>query len=112
MIGGEMTKNDDFTLSLLTNGEVLRIQKESFCAHPLWTSDSESVWVAPRKDGQGLYAALFNLSDKARRVRVTSAQLEYTAKSAAELWTGAASRPAKGLNARLAAHDAAVFLLK
>ena len=31
MIGAEMTKNDDFTLSLLTNGDVLAIGKESFC---------------------------------------------------------------------------------
>ena len=53
MIGGEMTKNDAFTLKLLTNGEVLRIGKESWCGHPLRRDERESVWVAPRQDGDG-----------------------------------------------------------
>ena len=43
MMGGELTKNDDFTLKLLTNRDVLAIEKTSACAHPLWTTEDESV---------------------------------------------------------------------
>ena len=53
MIGGEMTKNDEFTLKLLTNGDVLDIEKESWSAHPLYTTEDESAWIAPRRDGTG-----------------------------------------------------------
>jgi hypothetical protein len=63
MVGAELTKLDDFTLSLLTNADLLAIEKESFCARPLWTLEDKAAWIAPRKDGKGVYLALFNLSD-------------------------------------------------
>ena len=107
MIGGDLPKNDDFTLGLLTNAGVLSIEKESWCAHPLFTTGEECAWIAPRKDGTGCYVAAFNLSDRARRVSVDPAYLERDFASATELWTGKPAR--KGLTARLAAHDAAVW---
>ena len=111
MIGAEMTKNDDFTLSLLTNPAVLGIQRHSSCAHPLWTREEESVWVAPRTEGDGAYVALFNLSDRRRAVSVSLKQAELEGKTALNLWTGAAHRCADQVKAVLPAHDAAVFLL-
>ncbi len=111
MIGGEMTKNDDFTNSLLQNAAVLAIGKESFCGHPLWTTEDESAWVAPRKDGQGKYVALFNLSDEKRTVTVSAAQLE-GGQSAVELWSGESACMKDGLSAALDPHDAVVFLVK
>lgn len=111
MIGAEMTKNDEFTTSLLQNADVLAIGKESFCGHPLWTTAEESVWVAPRRDGQGVYVALFNLSDEERTVSVASTQYE-GGSTATELWNGKSCAAANGLCADLAAHDAVVFLVK
>lgn len=111
MIGAEMTKNDEFTTSLLQNADVLAIGKESFCGHPLWTTTEESVWVAPRRDGQGVYVALFNLSDEERTVSVASTQYE-GGSTATELWNGKSCAAADGLCADLAAHDAVVFLVK
>ena len=111
MIGAEMTKNDEFTTSLLQNADVLAIGKESFCGHPLWTTAEESVWVAPRRDGQGVYVALFNLSDEERTVSVASTQYE-GGSTATELWNGKSCAAADGLCADLAAHDAVVFLVK
>jgi len=111
MIGAEMTKNDDFTLSLLTNADVLNIGKESFCGHPLWTTEAESVWVAPRQDGQGVYVALFNLSDEERTVAVNRSQYE-VGTNAVELWSSKPTDAALGLSATLAAHDAVVYLVK
>lgn len=109
IMGGELTKNDDFTLKLLTNRDVLAIEKTSACAHPLWTTEDESVWIAPRRDGKGLYAALFNLSEETRTVRVTGEMLEGTYSAARELWTGEKQQTADGLTATLGKHDAAVF---
>ena len=109
MMGGELTKNDDFTLKLLTNRDVLAIEKTSACAHPLWTTEDESAWVAPRRDGKGLYVALFNLSEETRTVRVTGEMLEGTYSEARELWTGEKQQMTDGLTATLGKHDAAVF---
>lgn len=112
MIGAEMTKNDAFTLSLLTNADVLAIGRESFCGHPVVTTQEESIWLAPRQDGTGVYAALFNLTDEARTVSLDAGRLEICCKEAAELWTGQKMALGKTLSATLGAHDAAVFLLR
>lgn len=109
MIGGEMSKNDDFTLSLLTNAAVLAMEKESFCAHPLTTTAEESVWLAPRRDGQGVYVALFNLSDEPRQVTAPADAVEQPMAGAVELWT---NKPTSTLSAQLPPHDAAVFLVR
>jgi hypothetical protein len=108
MMGGELTKCDPFTLSLLTNENVLNIQKSSFCAHPLRTTDMEAVWIAPRKDGQGMYIAVFNLSDEARRIAVTEEETEIPVSKAVELWTGIDTLE---LSAELGPHACAVWLI-
>jgi len=112
MIGAEMTKNDEFTLSLLQNKDVLAMTKESFCAHPLTTTDVESIWMAARQDGKGVYAAAFNLSEEERTVTITADMLEGDYTAATELWTKEAADPSQGLSVTLKPHDAAVWLVK
>ena len=110
MIGGEMTKNDEFTLDLLTKAEVLAIEKESWCAHPLRTTDTESAWIAPRKDGDGFYLALFNLSDGRGVVSVSAEEMDCAGPlRAKELWTKAESAAEDGIRASIPAHGAALF---
>ncbi len=107
MVGADLPKNDGFTLSLLTNGELLAIEKESWCGHPTRTTDEESLWIAPRKDGRGFYAAAFNLSDEEREIAL---ETEAPFETALELWSG---RESSGpLCVRLAPHDAAVWLCR
>ncbi len=112
MMGGELTKNDAFTLSLLQQDAVLSIGKTTFCGHPLTTTAEESVWVAPRQDGQGLYVALFNLSDEEREVSVSATELGEKPLTARELWTGEDVSPVNGLCATLHPHDAAVYFVR
>lgn len=112
MIGGEMTKNDAFTLDLLTKRELLEIEKETWCAHPLRTTEEESVWIAPRKDGKGLYLALFNLGEKKRTVTVTAEETGLASLTGKEIWTGKEMHKAKQLRAVLPPHDAAVYYVK
>ena len=106
MVGAELTKNDDFTLRLLTNAEILAIEKETWCAHPLYETEAECAWIAPRRDGKGCYVALFNLSDEPRRVALRPGALETPVESAKELWSGKAGTE---ISADLGAHDAAVW---
>ena len=108
MVGGDLPKNDEFTLRLLTNRAVLRMEKESWCAHPVMRSEEECAWIAPRIDGTGVYAAVFNLSDEERLVSFPQDAAEGTYTAATELWTG---RKADALTAKLPPHDAAVWRL-
>lgn len=112
MIGAEMTKNDAFTLELLTNADVLNIGRESFCGHPLTTTAEESIWLAPRQDGNGVYAALFNLSDEERQITLPAEQLDKPCTAGTELWTKQPVILNGDLSATLAPHDAAVYLLR
>ena len=112
MIGGELTKNDDFTLSLLTCGDVLEILRSGWCAHPLRTLPEESVWISPRADGAGTYVALFNLGDKKRTVSLSAEEAGLPAFRGRELWSGKDLRKTAVLRASLAPHDAAVWLIK
>ena len=111
MIGGEMTKNDAFTLDLMTRASVLEIEKETWCAHPLRTTEEESIWIAPRKDGKGIYAALFNLSDKKRAVSVTAGEIERPEMNAVELWTGKNIGKKKQIRSVIRPHDAEIWYL-
>ena len=107
MIGGDLPKNDEFTLKLLTNAPLLAIEKESWCAHPVCASETSCCWLAPRKDGTGCYAAVFNLSDEEQTVSFPADALEAGCKTAVELWSGKAS--SGPLAAALPPHDAAVW---
>lgn len=89
MVGAELTKNDDFTLKLLTNEEVLSIETDTYCGHQLYRNDEEIAWIAPRVDGTGVYVAIFNITDKAREISISPAELEIVNISKAkELWSG------------------------
>lgn len=111
MIGGELSKSDDFTLSLLQNRDLLDIQKQAFCAQPLHTTNEESVWLAPRTDGKGVYAALSNLSDAPRIIHVSQEALCRPFTIAKDIWTGQETRLDNGLSLSVAPHDTALFLL-
>lgn len=61
MHGGDMTQTDDFTLSLLTNDEVLAVNQRSSGNRQLFrTPDGLVAWVANAPETGDRYLALFN----------------------------------------------------
>lgn len=113
MIGGHMPKNDDFTLKLLSNAEVLDIERESIGGHQLYRNKNEIVWQAFRKDGQGMYLALFNISERDRQITVDLEEAEafgFTEKK--ELWSGETSRAGKKISVKIKKHSAVIYRLK
>lgn len=110
--GGDLPKNDEFTLKLLTNREILEIEKTTHCAHQLFRTEEEIAWIAPRRDGRGVYAALFNISEKTKTVSLSPEAYDlegYT--RVKELWSGKEGKLPKALKAKLPRHGAAVFRL-
>ena len=61
MHGGDMTKTDDFTLSLLTNDEILAVDQKSVNNRQLFrTADDLIAWVAEVPASQDRYLAVFH----------------------------------------------------
>ena len=65
MFGGEMTMNDDFTLSLITNRALLEIDQHSSDNRPVISDPEKAVWTCRDKDGNDVYA-FFNLKHEAQ----------------------------------------------
>ena len=92
MIGGEMTGFDKFTMSLLTNEEILKMHKNARHSHQVWRREingSEYIlWTAANAGGGG-YFALFNAGEKDGTVKLDLADLEAADKlDCTELWSG------------------------
>ncbi|MBE2215819.1 MAG: glycoside hydrolase family 27 protein [Opitutaceae bacterium] len=64
MHGGDMTKTDDFTLSLLTNDEVLAVNQRSENNRPLFSNDDFIAWTADVPGSPDKYLAMFNARDR------------------------------------------------
>ena len=92
MIGGEMTGFDEFTMSLLTNEEILKMHKNARHSHQVWRREingSEHIlWTAANAEGGG-YFALFNAGECDGNVKLDLADLEAAdSLRCTELWSG------------------------
>lgn len=92
MIGGEMTGFDKFTMSLLTNEEILKMHKNARHSHQVWRREINGnefiLWTAANAEGGG-YFALFNAGEKNGTVKLDLADLEAADKlDCTELWSG------------------------
>ena len=87
MMGGELRNNDDFTLSLLTNPEILRMHRQGEEAHQVRRSARSCVWQSRDWEDGSTYVALFNLRDTPGEVTVYFHELELLGKYAVrDLW--------------------------
>jgi len=64
MFGGDLPGNDAFTLSLLTNNEVLDVSKYSSNNHQLYRENDLVVWAADDTKTGDKYVAFFNAQDQ------------------------------------------------
>jgi hypothetical protein len=65
IIGANLPKNDDFTLSILTNDEVLAVDQDSINNRQLFNRDGRIAWLADVPNSKVKYLALFNASPPA-----------------------------------------------
>jgi len=64
IFGGDLRKMDDFTLSLITNDEVLAVDQHSSGNRQLFNVNGQMAWVADVPGSTDKYVGLFNLQDK------------------------------------------------
>jgi hypothetical protein len=65
ILGGNLPKNDEFTLALLTNDEVLAANQNSVSNRQLFNTNNLVAWVADVPGSKDKYVALFNASPAA-----------------------------------------------
>lgn len=90
MMGGNLPDNDEWTLSLLTNEEYLKMHRDSRRAHEYYRDEKNGrgtiIWIA---NGRGCkYAALFNTREKAHVIRLDLAAflMPDTAYTVYDIW--------------------------
>ena len=115
IIGGDMTGFDPFTMSLITNGQILAMHRLSRHAHQVWRREiggtEFALWTAACAQG-GQYVAIFNLGERANYIRIPLSRLEADDASQAEnLWTGDVIPLCDALEASVPAHGATAFRL-
>ena len=115
ILGGEMTKFDDFTLKLVTNENILKMHKNARHSHPVWRrpvdGKEHTLWTAVSAEG-GTYAAIFHLSGEESTVSVPLTDLELEGPlTALELWSGEATTVTDAISVTVPSHGVKVFLL-
>jgi alpha-galactosidase len=69
MIGGRLPSADDWTLSLLTNPEVLAVDQHSTGNRPVINTEKTVAWLAQSASGGDQYLAIFNISESSEPLR-------------------------------------------
>lgn len=89
MFGGDLPTNDDFTLSLLTNDEVLAVNQHSAGNKELKSENGLIVWMANIPESDDKYVAFFNINDEGNSdISVTLSELGISGTySVKDLWT-------------------------
>lgn len=116
IIGGEMTGFDEFTMSLITNEDILAMHADARFSHPVWRRDVDgtehAVWMAAGAKG-GIYVAVFNLGEKDSMISVPLADMELDGTfKGKELWSGEAVEVKDALKVSLSSHGAKAYFLK
>ncbi len=91
MFGGNLPDNDEFTLSLITNKNVLNVNQHSVNGKQLFRESDLIVWTADDLKTGDKYLALFNASDSPGQVEISVKfeQLGLTGHhKIKDLWTG------------------------
>ncbi|MCD8042304.1 MAG: glycoside hydrolase family 27 protein [Tannerellaceae bacterium] len=113
MFGGDLPSNDEFTLSLLTNEEVLKMHREGSEVRQLYQEDGKVAITSFNQNTGDVYLALINISDdKPQELSVSlSADLGFSGVvKVTEMWTGTELGQKEGvLKVTLAPHASVLY---
>lgn len=122
MFGGDLPTIDPFTLSLLTNDEVLKMHSESTDVTLLFQDADQSAIVSRNENTGEVYLALFNLSKEQRTVSATVDQIKaampalgkkWNAKTLTDMWHGnSLKKSGKTISQSLAPHASILIKIK
>jgi len=111
IMGGDLPANDEWTIKLLTNAEVLAVDQHASGRKPVVSSNTVAVWTSTPDDGRGRYVAVFNLADQ-EQILVNDWQklgLRDASYSVHDLWSGQDLGDARVLKVTLRPHASALY---
>jgi hypothetical protein len=113
-VGGNLTKADDWTKSLLTDEEVLAIDQHSQGGRQVSSDNGKIVWAAKDQSAGGVYVALFNLSDTRQTVEYPLQSLgkSQTSFHIRDVWAKRELGATDLLKAELAPHASMLYRVK
>ncbi|GHO88399.1 alpha-galactosidase D [Dictyobacter formicarum] len=111
--GDDLTKLDDYGLSLLTNDEVIAIDQAGHPARPVAQSSNQQVWYAKNSDGS-YTVALFNLDNTAATVKANWQDLGFAGTaSVRDVWQHSdLGQATDSYSANLPAHGSRLLTVK
>jgi hypothetical protein len=88
MFGGHLPDNDEWTLNLIANGEVLAVNQKATASRELFSRGNQVAWAAEIAGSPAKYLAVFNIGDAGEeQVAVKWAELGLPADCAVrDLW--------------------------
>lgn len=116
MFGGDLTKIDDFTLSFLTNDEVLAVNQRGSAPRQLFrTADDRIAWVSDIPGSPDKYLAVFHAADApaTATIPVDLAALGFSGPvRVRDLWAHRdLGKCSSAFSPEIAAHDAGLYRL-
>jgi alpha-galactosidase len=111
MVGGELPAANAWTLSLLTNPEVIAVDQHSTGNHAVINTDRAVVWLAQSGSGDGQYLAIFNLSESNAVLRYEWKDLGLAGKvyQLRDLWEHRDLGSANAMSVTLPPHGSALY---
>ena len=115
MIGGEMTGFDDFTMSLITNEEILKMHRNSRHSHQVWRKELDGtehiLWTSASTEG-GLYIAVFNTGNNNSNININLSDVEiYNNADVLELWSREKLSNTSTINVKLNKHGTKAYYI-
>ncbi len=95
MLGMDLTQMDDYTFSVITNEDALKINQTSINNRELhFERDKYTIWTANAPDSSEYYLAMFNLTDEPMDMSVNFSEIGLeNPTSYKDIWTGETKTP-------------------
>lgn len=114
--GGDLPSNDAFTLSLLTNTEVMKMHRESTAVRQLFQQDGKVAIASENAVTAEVYLAIFNMRNESDPVDISINAIDLGINgpfSAFDMWSGKdAGKYIKNLSVTLRPHSCILYKLK
>ena len=111
MFGGDLPTSDDFTISLITNPEVLAVNQESTAGHQSYRDGDTIAWTADVPGKADKYVAVFNAADTAQVVSLKWSDVGVAAAGVAvrDLWESKDLGTQSSIRISLAPHASVLY---
>jgi alpha-galactosidase len=111
MFGGDLPSNNAFTLSLITNAEVLEVDQHSVGGHQSYQQGDTIAWTAEAEDHRGQFVAIFNIGDSKANVELNWTDAGVSAKQprVRDLWLRKDAGTLEKLKITLEPHSSVLY---